>query len=92
MKKKLLICINRRLTPTTPSCAQRNSESLAAELVQRIASEQLAIEVETVFCLGRCQEGPVVKLVPGGAFLTGMELEAIMEKVREFAAPTAQQI
>lgn len=89
--KKILVCVNQRLTPATPSCAQRNSVQLATALARHIAEEGLAIEVERVYCLGRCNEGPTLKLVPGGEFLLGLEMTEMMERIRAFAAPAAQQ-
>lgn len=91
MEKRLLICVNRRLTHGNPSCGQQQSVKLAQQLEELIARERLAISVERVFCLGRCNEGPVLRLAPAGEFLVGMKADELMERIRAFAAPTAQQ-
>lgn len=89
MEKSLIICVNRRLTPATISCALHGSFELAERLERRIAEEQLDITIQKLFCLGRCEQGPVLKLIPGGEFLLGMEEEEIMERLRAFVTLNA---
>ncbi len=86
-----MICVNSRLTPSSISCAQRGSHELAAKLKEHILNEKLAIAVVQLPCFGRCEDGPVMRLAPGGEFLSGMDVEQIMVKVRAFAASSTRQ-
>lgn len=86
MEKSLIICVNRRMRADSMSCALHGSYALAERLERRIAEEQLGVTIQRLFCLGRCSEGPVLRLLPTGEFLLGMQEEEIMERLRAFAA------
>jgi len=79
--RRIVVCVNRRLSDTTPSCAGRGSEVLVNAL-RDVATEQgLDVEVATFSCFGRCVEGPNVRFSPGGPFfrgVTGADVEAIV--------------
>ena len=70
--RTLLICINRRLRIDQPSCAVRDSEALAQALEREIAARGLAVSVERTVCMGRCAQGPTLRVAPGGAFHLGL--------------------
>jgi NADH:ubiquinone oxidoreductase subunit E len=86
--KTLLICVNHRDNPTQPSCAARGSPSLAVRLEQEIASHGWDIRLERSTCLGRCSEGPNLKLAPGGKFcsnITPDNLSDLIQDIENFA-------
>jgi len=64
---------------------------MAERLERYIARENLDVAVQRLQCLGHCSEGPVMRLVPGGEFLLGIDEQAIMEKLRAFAAQKTRQ-
>lgn len=66
MPKKLLVCTNFRANPNHPSCAARGSKEVAAELKQKIQQNNLNIELEEIQCMGYCDIGPNVRLIPSG--------------------------
>jgi NADH:ubiquinone oxidoreductase subunit E len=68
MSKKILVCTNYRANPNNPSCAARGSKEIAAELVQELYKRNVLIEVEEIQCMGYCNVGPNVRLIPNGAF------------------------
>lgn len=68
MPVKVLVCINYRSAEFQASCARRGGVALRDALRQ--AAEPLGIEVEDIFCFGRCPEGPVVRVAPSGEFFT----------------------
>lgn len=70
--KTLLICVNRRQRIDQPSCAVRDSEALARALEREIAARGLAVSVERTVCMGRCAQGPTLRVAPGGAFHLGL--------------------
>jgi NADH:ubiquinone oxidoreductase subunit E len=66
MSKKMLVCTNYRANPNNPSCAARNSKEIMSKLVLQLQKENIAIEVEEIQCLGYCNVGPNVRLIPNG--------------------------
>ena len=86
MEKSLIICVNERLTASKTSCAHRGSREMAERIERNIRRERLDVMVQRLQCLGRCSDGPVLRLVPGGEFLLGIDEEELMQRVRAFAA------
>lgn len=70
----IVICINRRLGAGTPSCAAGGSEALAAELERQLVGAGLAVELKRIQCLGQCEQGPNLRIAPGGEFYHGVGL------------------
>ena len=66
MPKKLLVCTNYRANPNNPSCAARGSKELLSTLAQELQREKVSIEVEEIQCMGYCNVGPNVRLIPNG--------------------------
>ncbi|MFD2261832.1 (2Fe-2S) ferredoxin domain-containing protein [Lacibacterium aquatile] len=60
----LMVCVNRRFGPTTPSCAGRGSERLADQLTAMIAERALDVRIERSACQGRCAFGPAMRRLP----------------------------
>lgn len=70
---KLLVCVNRRYGAGEASCAARGGEAVADAIEHGIAERGIAITVERMCCLGKCQHGPNMRIAPGGAFFTRVE-------------------
>ncbi len=68
MSKKLLVCTNHRATPNNPSCAARGSKEIACALMQELQKNNVLIEIEEIQCMGYCNVGPNIRLVPNGEF------------------------
>jgi NADH:ubiquinone oxidoreductase subunit E len=66
MPKKLLVCTNYRANPNTPSCAARGSKEVATELMHELKKKNVSIEVEEIQCMGYCDIGPNIRLIPNG--------------------------
>jgi NADH:ubiquinone oxidoreductase subunit E len=66
MPKKILVCTNFRANPNHPSCAARGSKALVAELTQQLQHKNVSIEVEEIQCMGYCNAGPNLRLIPNG--------------------------
>ncbi|MEO5363885.1 MAG: (2Fe-2S) ferredoxin domain-containing protein [Magnetococcus sp. DMHC-8] len=80
MKTTVIACIQER-SAARPSCAGRGGVQLADRLEQALAAQGLAAPVERIACFGRCDEGPNLRIAPGGAFFTGMTPERLDEVV-----------
>jgi (2Fe-2S) ferredoxin len=86
-KKTVIVCVNRRSNPARPSCGV-GGEQLAHALQNAIAQQGLPVCVETFYCLGECEQGPNLKLSPGGEFMHRVHLEdlpGILNKIAVFA-------
>lgn len=86
--KTVTVCINRRLSPDKPSCGARGGVEIAAALQAAVAERGLPVSVDTFYCLGCCEQGPNLKLSPGGEFLHDVHLEdlpQLLEKIATFA-------
>ena len=74
MQKKLLVCTNFRSNPNNPSCAARGSELILDTLKLELANNSILIETEASPCLGFCNIGPNIRLVPNGEFFHGVSI------------------
>jgi NADH:ubiquinone oxidoreductase subunit E len=68
MIKKILVCTNYRANPNNPSCAARGSKVIASALTRQLQKKKILIELEEIQCLGYCNIGPNVRLIPNGEF------------------------
>lgn len=64
--KSILICTNHRANPNQPSCAARGALVLKQQLTDAVNTTGLAIGVKEIQCLGECDVGPNLRLIPGG--------------------------
>ena len=79
--KKALVCVHQRLTQAKASCGGRGGESIAEQLEAALAREQLDFPVERFICFGLCEEGPNIRLAPGGRFFSRVTPEALADIV-----------
>ena len=86
--KKILVCTNFRANPNHPSCAARGSKQLLSDLTLKIHQNSLPISIEESPCLGFCQIGPNVRLVPNGPFFHAVsteKLDDLIEAAKKFS-------
>ncbi len=84
---RLIVCVNQRLGTGQRSCVGSGSLDLISRLEAMLAAENLAIPVVRRECLGRCEQGPVMRITPAGPFFTGIDeptLATIIDQLREF--------
>ena len=81
------MCTNFRANPNNPSCAARGSKAVMAALLQELKQKNLPITVEESPCLGFCEVGPNLRLMPNGAFfhsVSDKKLSAIIKSTKRF--------
>jgi NADH:ubiquinone oxidoreductase subunit E len=84
--KSLIICVNRRLDPGRTSCAARGSEEIAKAIEDGVNERQINIEIERICCLGHCNDGPTMRMAPGGAFFHETGLDDVPQILDDLAA------
>ena len=87
MTKKLLVCTNFRANPNQPSCAARGSKEIAVALAQQLQQKNVSIEIEEIQCMGYCNSGPNVRLMPNGAYfheVSSKKFAAIIKAAKLF--------
>ena len=87
MSKKILVCTNYRANPNNPSCAARGSKDIASALTRQLQKKKISIELEEIQCLGYCNIGPNVRLVPNGEFyheVSDKNLIKIIQAIKVF--------
>lgn len=77
MNTTVLVCVKERFG-NAPSC---HREGMIEMLAKKLADQGLAVPVKPLVCFGRCDDGPNVRIAPGGAFFTRMTLERLDEVV-----------
>ncbi len=88
LQKKIIVCVKHRTSNHQPSCGAKGSESLAIQIEQWILSTGLNLSVERFKCLGCCDQGINIKLVPDGPFFHGLtldNLDSVFADLGEFA-------
>ena len=87
MTKKILVCTNFRANPNNPSCAARGSKDVMVALTLELAKKNMPIILEESPCLGFCNIGPNLRLMPSGEFFHGVsdkKLSAIIKSIKKF--------
>jgi len=86
---RLVVCINRRLGAGQRSCAASGSLALIERIERLIDERGLAVPVVRRECLGRCEQGPTMRIAPGGPFFTEIDdsaLAVIIAELERFIA------
>ncbi|OYZ08742.1 MAG: hypothetical protein B7Y32_01935 [Methylophilales bacterium 16-45-7] len=85
--KSILICLNHRKNPNQPSCGARGAAALKQQLIEAVNASGLALGVQEIQCLGECEQGPNLRLIPGGpAFhqVSADQIPAILNAAKYF--------
>ena len=81
------MCTNFRANPNNPTCASRGSKEVMAVILQELKQKKLPITVEESPCLGFCEIGPNLRLMPNGEFfhsVSDKKLSAIIMSTEKF--------
>jgi (2Fe-2S) ferredoxin len=89
MIKKILICTNHRANLNNPSCAGRGSQQIRDMLRLALDNIGLKIMIEQSPCMGFCDIGPNLRLVPNGQFfheVSANKIASIVKAAKKFNA------
>jgi (2Fe-2S) ferredoxin len=85
----VVVCINERLGTGQRSCVGSGSLDLISQLESMIAAENLQVPLVRRECLGRCEQGPVMRIAPAGPFFCEVDaarLQTIIAELKTFLA------
>lgn len=75
--KSILVCTHHRANPNQPSCGARGAQTLKQALTDAVATENLELRIVEIQCLGECDAGPNMRLIPSGPVFNHVELEQV---------------
>jgi (2Fe-2S) ferredoxin len=80
---RLIVCVNERLGTGQRSCVGSGSLDLIGQLEAMLVAENLNVAVVRRECLGRCQEGPVMRIAPAGPFFCEIDVATLDEIIAQ---------
>lgn len=90
----LRVCVNQRYSYRRSSCAGRGSKDILLLLRDAIALRCLPLGVEASVCFGYCEQGPNVRLAPGGRFwhaVSAADLPGLLDEAVALSRAAAAQ-
>lgn len=88
---RLVVCINRRLGTGQRSCVGSGNLEYIAEVKRLIELAGFDVPVVERECLGKCEQGPVMRIAPGGQFYTEISQDSLEDIVTELQRMLDQQ-
>ena len=86
---RLVVCINERFGNEQRSCVGSNNLEYIAMIRSMIEAEALAIPIIERVCFGKCEQGPVMRIAPGGRFFTEINEASLRDIIGELKALAA---
>ena len=84
---RLIVCVNERLGASQRSCVGSGSLDLIEQIQALIDTAGLDVKIVRRECLGRCEQGPVMRFAPAGPFFTEIDaarLNHIIDELKAF--------
>lgn len=75
--RSILICTHYRANPNQPSCGARGAQALKQALADSVVNQGLALGIVEIQCLGECEAGPNMRLIPSGPIFHHVDLEQL---------------
>lgn len=82
MNRQIVICMQQRYAPTPMCCANNGSIQLLAMVRESLETSGVRATVMTGGCMGMCQHGPNMKLMPDGLVWNRAGSEQVMEVIK----------
>lgn len=80
---RLIVCVNERLGAGQRSCVGSGSLDLINQLQAMLVAENLDLPIVRRECLGRCEEGPVMRIAPAGPYFCEIDAAALRKIVAQ---------
>ena len=80
---RLVVCINERLGTGQRSCVGSGNLDYIAEVRSLISAHHLDVPIVERVCLGKCEQGPVMRIAPGGRFFTEIDQSTLATVIDE---------
>ena len=88
---RLVACINKRFGTGKRSCVDSGNLDYIAEIETLIKQAGLDIAIIKRECLGKCDQGPVMRIAPGGRFFTEINQTSLPVIVSEIKILVAER-
>ena len=73
-RPSLTLCVNVRAEEFMPSCGRRGSLEIRERLEAALVERGVAVDFQTIKCLGLCSKGPNARLAPSNSWFTAIGL------------------
>jgi len=80
---RLVVCVNERLGTGQKSCIGSGNLEYIASIKQMIEQQGLDVPVIERECLGKCEQGPIMRVAPGGKFFTEINQQSLDDILEE---------
>ena len=87
---RLVVCVNERLGAGQKSCVGSGNLDYISRIRQLLDDQGLNIPIIERECLGKCVQGPVMRIAPGGVFFTEIDEPTLPEIIEALKASLAQ--
>ncbi len=83
---RLVVCVNERLGTGQKSCVGSGNLDYITSIRQLIEDHGLNVPIIERECLGKCEQGPIMRIAPGGKFFTDIDQQSLMIVINELKA------
>jgi (2Fe-2S) ferredoxin len=87
---RLVVCVNERLGTGQKSCVGSGNLDYISSIRQLIEDHGLNVPIVERECLGKCEQGPIMRIAPGGKFFTDIDQNTLTAIVEELKAMLTQ--
>lgn len=77
----LLVCVNQRLSDQHLSCGQQGAKALLAAI--KPLAKTVSLATAPFPCMGMCQQGPNIRIAPGGPVFHQVTIDSLPTVVAE---------
>lgn len=83
---RLVVCVNERLGTGQKSCVGSGNLDYITSIRQLIEDHGLNVPIIERACLGKCEQGPIMRIAPGGKFFTEINQSTLTTIIEELKA------
>ena len=87
---RLVVCVNEKFGTGQKSCVGSGNLAYITSIRQLIEDHGLDVPIIERECLSKCEQGPVMRIAPGGKFFTEVDQNALTAIVEELKVMLTQ--